>query len=77
MQEDVLAGPMRVPQLQRRRSNLMALESTLELVARVQQSQAAIEVTAVTMHIKYMKYVCHVPGRMHSLVVPICTRARG
>eukprot|EP00752_Nemacystus_decipiens_P001861 g1793.t1 len=43
MQEDVLAGPMRVPQLQRRRSNLMALESTLELVARVQQSQAAIE----------------------------------
>lgn len=44
MQQDVLAGPMRVPQLQKRRSNLMALESTLELVARVQQSQAAIEV---------------------------------
>lgn len=44
MQQQVLAGPMRVPQLQRRRSNLASLETTLELVARVQQSQAAIEV---------------------------------
>ncbi|CAN0141378.1 unnamed protein product, partial [Scytosiphon promiscuus] len=43
MQQEVLAGPMRVPQLQRRRSNLASLETTLELVARVQQSQAAIE----------------------------------
>ncbi|CAN0200565.1 unnamed protein product, partial [Ectocarpus fasciculatus] len=43
MEKDVLAGPMRVPQLQRRRSNLSSLEATLELVARVQQSQAAIE----------------------------------
>ncbi|CAM9660149.1 unnamed protein product [Ectocarpus sp. 6 AP-2014] len=43
MEKDVLAGPMRVPQLQRRRGNLSSLEATLELVARVQQSQAAIE----------------------------------
>lgn len=51
MQQDVLAGPMRVPQLQRRRSNLMALEATLELVARVQQSQAAIEVLYMRMQL--------------------------
>lgn len=44
MQQEVVAGPMRVPQLQRRRGNLASLENTLELVARVQQSQAAIEV---------------------------------
>ena len=44
MQHDVLAGPMRVPQLQRRRSNLSSLEATLELVTGVQQSQAAIQV---------------------------------
>lgn len=47
MQHDVLAGPMRVPQLQGRRSNLSSLESTLELITRVQQSQAAIQVQQV------------------------------
>lgn len=44
MQEDVLKGPMKVPQLQRRRANFLSLESTLELVAGVQQSQAAVQV---------------------------------
>ena len=44
MQQDVLAGPMRVPQLQKRRNNLSSLEATLELITRVQQSQAAIQV---------------------------------
>lgn len=44
MQQDVLAGPMRVPQLQRRRDNLASLETTLEQVAGVQQSQAAVQV---------------------------------
>lgn len=44
MQQDVLVGPMRVPQLQRRRNNLASLEATLEKVAGVQQSQAAVQV---------------------------------
>lgn len=45
MQQDVLKGPMRVPQLQRRRDNLASLEATLEQVAGVQQSEAAVQVS--------------------------------
>lgn len=44
MENDVVAGPMRVPQLHRRRSNLAALEATMEQIASVQQSQIAVQV---------------------------------
>lgn len=46
MQQEVATGPMRVPQLQRRRNNLAALEATMELVAGVQQSQAAVQASS-------------------------------
>ena len=50
MEQEVAAGPMQVPKLQRRRNNLAALEATLELVAGVHQSQAAVQARGCTRH---------------------------
>lgn len=80
MQQDVLKGPMRVPQLQRRRSNLLALESTLELVARVQQSQAAIEVRIdmyVRTYTSFMPMPCVCSMAVRVMLYPSSVLARG